>query len=126
MADCLFAVARVTLRHWDGLIASHPASQPDDLLPLNWRRIVLDIDDTSDMVHGQQELALFNTHAGGHCFQPIHILCPRTAPLALAGAGHRTLDWCTRLGDAKLPKECDRNRIGSGQPGYLGLSSAPA
>jgi len=25
------------------------------------------------MVHGQQELALFNTHAGGHCFQPIHI-----------------------------------------------------
>jgi hypothetical protein len=34
---------------------------------------VLDIDDTSDMVHGQQELALFNTHAGGHCFQPIHI-----------------------------------------------------
>lgn len=35
--------------------------------------IVLDIDDTSDMVHGQQELALFNTHAGGHCFQPIHI-----------------------------------------------------
>ena len=37
------------------------------------RHIVLDIDDTSDMVHGQQELALFNTHAGGHCFQPIHI-----------------------------------------------------
>ncbi len=35
--------------------------------------IALDIDDTDDMVHGQQELALFNTHAGGHCFQPIHI-----------------------------------------------------
>ncbi|MFZ1105226.1 MAG: transposase, partial [Hyphomicrobiaceae bacterium] len=35
--------------------------------------IVLDIDDTDDMVHGQQELALFNTHAGGTCFQPIHI-----------------------------------------------------
>jgi hypothetical protein len=35
--------------------------------------ITLDIDDTDDMVHGQQELALFNTHAGGHCFQPIHI-----------------------------------------------------
>lgn len=35
--------------------------------------IVLDIDDTDDMVHGQQELALFNTHAGGHCFKPIHI-----------------------------------------------------
>ena len=36
-------------------------------------RIVLDIDDTDDMAHGQQQLALFNTHAGGHCFQPIHI-----------------------------------------------------
>ena len=35
--------------------------------------IVLDIDDTDDMVHGQQQLALFNTHAGGYCFQPIHI-----------------------------------------------------
>lgn len=35
--------------------------------------VVLDIDDTDDMVHGQQQLALFNTHAGGHCFQPIHI-----------------------------------------------------
>jgi hypothetical protein len=35
--------------------------------------ITLDIDDTDDMVHGQQQLALFNTHAGGHCFQPIHI-----------------------------------------------------
>jgi DDE family transposase len=35
--------------------------------------IVLDIDDTDDMVHGQQELALFNSHAGGYCFRPIHI-----------------------------------------------------
>ena len=35
--------------------------------------IELDIDDTSDMVHGGQQLALFNTHAGGHCFQPMHI-----------------------------------------------------
>jgi hypothetical protein len=35
--------------------------------------IALDIDDTDDMVHGQQELALFNTHAGGTCFKPIHI-----------------------------------------------------
>jgi Transposase DDE domain group 1 len=37
------------------------------------REIILDIDDTDDPVHGQQELALFNTHAGGHCFQPILI-----------------------------------------------------
>ena len=37
------------------------------------RCIVLDIDDTDDAVHGQQQLALFNTHAGGYCFQPIKI-----------------------------------------------------
>jgi hypothetical protein len=36
-------------------------------------RIVLDIDDTDDPVHGQQELALFNAHNGGYCFQPILI-----------------------------------------------------
>ena len=35
--------------------------------------IVLDTDDTDDLVHGGQQMALFNTHAGGHCFQPIHI-----------------------------------------------------
>ena len=45
-------------------------------------RIELDIDDTNDLVHGGQQLALFNTHAEalsrafdttGHCFQPMHI-----------------------------------------------------
>ena len=35
--------------------------------------IELDIDDTDDMAHGQQEFVLFNTHAGGHCFQPMKI-----------------------------------------------------
>jgi hypothetical protein len=36
-------------------------------------RIVLDIDDTEDAVHGAQQLALFNAHYDGHCFLPIHI-----------------------------------------------------
>jgi hypothetical protein len=36
-------------------------------------RIALDIDDTDDPAHGQQELIFFNTHSGGYCFQPIHI-----------------------------------------------------
>jgi len=36
-------------------------------------RIVLDIDDTDDPAHGQQELALFNAHYDCTCFQPIHI-----------------------------------------------------
>ena len=34
---------------------------------------MLDIDETYDAVHGGQQLALFNTHAGTTCFQPIMI-----------------------------------------------------
>jgi hypothetical protein len=37
------------------------------------RRIVLDIDDTEDRVHGNQELALFHAHHGGRCFLPVHV-----------------------------------------------------
>lgn len=37
------------------------------------RRIVLDIDDTEDRVHGGQQLSLFNAHHDSRCFQPIHI-----------------------------------------------------
>src|SRR6476619_7535984 len=36
-------------------------------------RIVLDIDDTEDRAHGNQELALFHAHYGGYCFLPIHV-----------------------------------------------------
>ncbi len=48
-----------------------------DLFCNNWthvpRRIVLDIDDTGDRVHGRQQLSLFNAHYDGYCFLPIHI-----------------------------------------------------
>jgi hypothetical protein len=37
------------------------------------RRIVLDIDDTEDRVHGGQQLALFHAHYNERCFLPIHI-----------------------------------------------------
>ena len=37
------------------------------------RRIVLDIDDTADRVHGRQQLARFHAHYDGRCFLPIHI-----------------------------------------------------
>jgi hypothetical protein len=37
------------------------------------RRIVLDIDDTEDRVHGNQELALFHAYYDSRCFLPIHI-----------------------------------------------------
>src|SRR5919112_2330774 len=37
------------------------------------RRLVLDIDDTCDAAHGQQQLSLFHAHYGERCFLPIHI-----------------------------------------------------
>jgi hypothetical protein len=37
------------------------------------RRIVLDIDDTEDRVHGRQQLSLFHAHYDSRCFLPIHI-----------------------------------------------------
>jgi hypothetical protein len=37
------------------------------------RRIVLDIDDTEDHVHGRQQLSLFHAHYDSRCFLPIHI-----------------------------------------------------
>jgi Transposase DDE domain group 1 len=37
------------------------------------RRILLDIDDTEDRVHGGQQLSLWNAHYGSRCFLPIHI-----------------------------------------------------
>lgn len=35
--------------------------------------IVLDFDDTSDVVHGQQQLALFNGYYQETCYQPLHV-----------------------------------------------------
>jgi hypothetical protein len=37
------------------------------------QRIVLDIDDTEDRVHGGQQLALFHAHYDSRCFLPIHV-----------------------------------------------------
>ena len=37
------------------------------------RRILLDIDDTVDRVHGGQQLSLFHAHYDSRCFLPIHI-----------------------------------------------------
>jgi hypothetical protein len=35
--------------------------------------IVLDFDDTEDKVHGNQQLNLFNSYYGNHCFMPLHV-----------------------------------------------------
>ena len=35
--------------------------------------MTLDIDDTVDEVHGNQQLSLFNAHDDAYCFKPIHV-----------------------------------------------------
>lgn len=46
--------------------------------------VTLDIDDTVDVVHGAQQLSLFNTHYGERCFLPMHVYETATArPVAV-------------------------------------------
>lgn len=46
--------------------------------------VTLDIDDTLDVVHGHQQLSLFNGHYGERCFLPIHVYDTATArPVAV-------------------------------------------
>ena len=45
--------------------------------------IILDCDDTSALVYGQQQLALFNNYYGDHCFMPLHIYEGLTGKLIL-------------------------------------------
>ena len=46
--------------------------------------VVLDIDDTLDVVHGRQQLSLFNAHHDERCFLPIHVYDTATArPVAV-------------------------------------------
>lgn len=46
--------------------------------------VTLDIDDTVDVVHGRQQLSLFNAHYDEHCFLPIHVYdTERSGPVAV-------------------------------------------
>ncbi len=48
------------------------------------RAVTLDIDDTVDIVHGHQQLSLFNAHYDERCFLPIHIYDTATSrPVAV-------------------------------------------
>ena len=64
------------------------------------RAVTLDIDDTVDVVHDHQQLALFNGHCDERCFLPIHaydtatsrpvtmLLRPGTTPFGVEIRGH--------------------------------------
>jgi hypothetical protein len=45
--------------------------------------VTLDIDDTLDVVHGHQQLSMFNAHYDERCFLPIHVY--DTATIAAGG-----------------------------------------
>ena len=48
------------------------------------KAVTLDIDDTVDVVHGHQQLALFNAHCDERCFLPIHVYDTATSrPVAM-------------------------------------------
>jgi len=57
----LYNMAKVFI---DNFIVSYPKA-PD--------LIILDCDDTNALTYGQQELSLFNTYYGDHCYMPLHI-----------------------------------------------------
>ena len=59
-----------------------------DIYCASYRRppaaVTLDVDDTVDIVHGHQQLALFNAHYDERCFQPIHVYDTATSrPVAV-------------------------------------------
>jgi len=46
--------------------------------------VMLDIDDTCDVVHGHQQLSLFNAHYDERCFLPIHVYdTEKSRPVAI-------------------------------------------
>src|SRR3954454_1449801 len=55
-----------------------------DSYPCEPASVTLDIDDTCDVVHGHQQLSLFNAHYDERCFLPIHVYDSATGrPVAI-------------------------------------------
>ncbi|MGI9436248.1 MAG: IS1380 family transposase [Geminicoccaceae bacterium] len=74
-APCLRDVVRLTYALIDQWCASY-RGEPD--------AVILDIDDTCDVVHGCQQLSLFNAYCDERCFLPIHIYdTERSRPIAV-------------------------------------------
>src|ERR1700683_1988126 len=90
-APTLREVIRMTYALIDTYCASYKRSP---------RAVTLDIDDTLDVVHGHQQLSLFNAHYDERCFLPIHVydteksrpvavvLRPRQTPGGVEGRAH--------------------------------------
>ena len=74
-APTLREVIRMTYAMVDIYCASYPRPPAS---------VTLDIDDTVDVVHGRQQLSLFNAHYDERCFLPIHVYDTDTSrPVAI-------------------------------------------
>ena len=63
------------------------------------KAVTLDIDDTVDVVHGHQQLSLFNAHHDERCFMPIHVYDVATSrPVAMVLRPGRTPSGLEVLG----------------------------
>ena len=60
--------------------------------------VVLDIDDTCDVVHGHQQLSLFNAHYDERCFLPIHVYDARRADRSPSCCGRARRPRASRCG----------------------------
>src|SRR3954468_5179941 len=90
---------REVVRMTDALIDLYCASYPCPPAA-----VTLAIDDTPDIVHGHQELSLYNSHYGERCFLPIHVYDTATGrPVAVllrpgkTPSGEEILDRLRRL-----------------------------
>jgi hypothetical protein len=103
---------------WCGSYTKPPAS------------VVLDIDDTPDIVHGHQEMAVWNAHYDERCFLPIHVYDTATGrPVAVilrpgkTPSGKEIRAWLRRL-IKRIRQHWPKTRITIRGDGHYGREEA--
>src|ERR1700739_5034985 len=96
------------------------------------RAVTLDIDDTLDVVHGHQQLSLFNAHYDERCFLPIHVYDTATSrPVAVllrpgkTPSGPAIRNHLRRLG-RRIPGHCPDTRLTIRGDGHYGRAEVMA
>ena len=75
------------------------------------RAVTLDIDDTLDVVHGHQQLSLFNAHCDERCSLPIHVYDTATS-VSVPGSGGESVCWRVRYdGVGEWPSDRSTGRL---------------
>jgi hypothetical protein len=84
-------------------------------LPKHAQEIVLDLDTTGTLLHGEQEGRFFDAHHGGYCYEPLYVFCgniPLWAQLCTAeqAAAQRAVEAMKKI-IAAIRKRCRQARI---------------